>query len=74
VHGRWLERRPMSRFLVAIPRIIHMAVGSHSEQLYVVNKNSAVAETGDRLTTMGMVRKVGRAAVALSVGGSWVSI
>jgi len=37
------------------------------------NNSSAVAEMGDRLATIDMVRKMG-AAVPLSVGVSWVPI
>ena len=37
------------------------------------NKNSAVAEMGDRLATIYMGRKVG-AAVPLFFGGSWLPI
>ena len=38
------------------------------------NKSTAVAEMGDRLATIDKGQKVGRAAVSLSVGGSWVPI
>ena len=40
----------------------------------IIHKSLAVAEMGDRLATVDMGRKVGRAAVPLSVGGSWIPI
>jgi len=38
------------------------------------NKSSAVAESGDRLATIDMSRKVGRGCCAPFRGGSWVLI
>ena len=40
----------------------------------ILNKSSAGAEMGDRLATIDVGRKVGRAAVGAALGPHWVTI
>jgi len=48
--------------------------GTASTPSKIMNKKSEVAEMGDRVSTTDKGRKVGGAAVSVSVRGSWVAI